>query len=436
MGKMRLFQSRFKDRTTGEMRSTPKWYLDFRDHLHRRQRIVAGDSETAADVFRKMIEQRLIEIAHREEPDREMDTWLMSLPPTTLSTLGRIGLIDAQRYVTSAVPLSKHLQDFRQWLAETPIPRRGRKRTLKTVRATCDNLDRVVEKCGFQAWADMTPAKVQWYLGTLTDTIKQQTQNTYMTALKMFSGWMVATGRAGCSDFTKFMDNLLLIKVTDATVVRGLDPDEARQLIEATAKEPFRYGLSGVDRAIRYLFSMESGLRVREMRSLTVGDFDFDEEHPYEWRKPAVRLAGKFVKNRLAVELPLRRDRAEQLRAWFANRKATAPAFTLPPNTKTARMIRRDLKAAGIKAKDKAGRVVNFHSLRHTLGNLLDNAGNVSLRARKELMRHSLADITIGRYTDPVPLTERRNIVERMPELPWPGVANETQEVQKAEKVG
>ncbi|MDA1166324.1 MAG: tyrosine-type recombinase/integrase [Planctomycetota bacterium] len=49
-------------------------------------------------------------------------------------------------------------------------------------------------------------------------------------------------------------------------------------------------------------------------------------------------------------------------------------------------MLKRNLEAAGIPYQDKAGRFLDFHSLRHTFGTNLARAG-VAPKVAQELMR-------------------------------------------------
>ena len=62
----------------------------------------------------------------------------------------------------------------------------------------------------------------------------------------------------------------------------------------------------------------------------------------------------------------IRPEFADQLAAFVADRDPFEPIFKLPYRTNSARMLRGDLEAAGIAYKDDAGRVADFHALRHT----------------------------------------------------------------------
>jgi hypothetical protein len=62
------------------------------------------------------------------------------------------------------------------------------------------------------------------------------------------------------------------------------------------------------------------------------------------------------------------------------------------------RNMKKDLKAAGIPARDECGLVVDVHALRHTFGTLLARGG-VTPRVTQELLRHSDPRLTANAYT-------------------------------------
>jgi len=61
-------------------------------------------------------------------------------------------------------------------------------------------------------------------------------------------------------------------------------------------------------------------------------------------------------------------------------------------------MIKADLQAAGIPYIDAAGKVADFHSLRHTFITNLAMSG-VHPRIAQALARHSSIELTMNRYT-------------------------------------
>ncbi|MFA5239685.1 MAG: tyrosine-type recombinase/integrase [Phycisphaerae bacterium] len=85
------------------------------------------------------------------------------------------------------------------------------------------------------------------------------------------------------------------------------------------------------------------------------------------------------------------------------------------PN-KAAKMMRKDLEAAGIVYKDDADRFVDFHSLRHTFISNLTQSG-ASPKIAQSLARHSTIGLTMDTYTH-VGLYDERAALDSLPVLP------------------
>ena len=68
-----------------------------------------------------------------------------------------------------------------------------------------------------------------------------------------------------------------------------------------------------------------------------------------------------------------------------------------------------------LSARDDAGRVVDFHALRHTCGTWLAAAG-VHPKVAQSIMRHSSIELTMSRYTHTLQGQEA-NAVEALPDL-------------------
>ncbi len=85
------------------------------------------------------------------------------------------------------------------------------------------------------------------------------------------------------------------------------------------------------------------------------------------------------------------------------------------PN-KAAKMMRKDLEAAGITYRDEASRVADFHALRHTFISNLTRSG-VSPKIAQSLARHSTIGLTMDTYTH-IGLYDERTALDSLPELP------------------
>ena len=116
---------------------------------------------------------------------------------------------------------------------------------------------------------------------------------------------------------------------------------------------------------------------------------------------------------------PIRREFAEQLATFVADRDPSEPIFKLPYRTNIARMLRGDLEAAGIAYRDAAGRVVDFHTLRHTFVSILARGG-VAPKMAMDLARHSDIKLTLARYSHTV-LADRASALDALPSLDTPG---------------
>ncbi len=104
-----------------------------------------------------------------------------------------------------------------------------------------------------------------------------------------------------------------------------------------------------------------------------------------------------YTKNGQTATLTIQSDLANDLAAFVAPLPLGTPVFPLPANG--AKMLRVELKAAGIPYCDASGLFFDFHSLRCQTATLADAAG-VSPRVVQKLMRHSSLELT-GRYTRP-----------------------------------
>ena len=89
------------------------------------------------------------------------------------------------------------------------------------------------------------------------------------------------------------------------------------------------------------------------------------------------------------------------------------PVFNLPDKANKA--FDRDCAAAKIPKRDGAGRVMNFHCLRHTFGTLLARSG-VSLQVAQRAMRHSTPALTSNVYMH-LGLIDVAGAVDKLPAI-------------------
>lgn len=194
---------------------------------------------------------------------------------------------------------------------------------------------------------------------------------------------------------------------------RAFSPEELVQLLTTAETRPRpHYGIAGPDRAALYLLGAATGFRCAELARLTPGHFDLDGD------VPMVRLSGRGpagkTKNGKSADQPLPPVVTDRLRTYLAGRPKTLQLWPGGWARQGAKMIRRDMAAAGIPVLvgDEAA---DFHSLRHSYTSLLAQVAPV--KVTQELARHSTPTLTIGRYAH----AGMREKAEAVALLPLPG---------------
>lgn len=169
---------------------------------------------------------------------------------------------------------------------------------------------------------------------------------------------------------------------------RALTDDEIHRLVEAAGSSTRGFRMPGPCRALCYRTAIETGLRVSELRSLTVAQLDT--------RNRMIHVRGGATKNRRSASCPISRALADDLRDWFADSLPTMQAFPMPSGHAAA-MLRADLTDADIPYRDDHGRVADFHALRHTTATRCATH-NIPMAATQRVMRHSTIDLTARYY--------------------------------------
>jgi integrase len=404
---MRLFKRTYKDRN-GNPRTSRKWYLEWRDD-QRVCRMPGFLSDRATRELGRNIERLLERRVSHEPLDVPMTRWIESLPNAMRITLVRYGLIDGRRHAAS-MGLAEHVEDFASALT-------AKGNTGKYVELTKARVLRIVNGCGFTFWSDVKPGAIESFLADLRAGsaerrgVSVQTSNYHLAAFKSFCRWMVQDRRASESPIAHLRP--LKADADRRHTRRALSLAELRTLLQTTHGAPERYGMTGPERAMLYRLAVESGLRANELRSLTRSSFDVKSE------EPTVTVQAGYSKRRREDTLPLRPATAEMLREMLATKAPAAPAFSMPKRDRVVVMLRADLSAARaawfdkaptpagreerersdfLTYRDVAGRVADFHALRHTFISMLAASG-VHPKTAQSLARHSTITLTLDRYT-------------------------------------
>ena len=225
--------------------------------------------------------------------------------------------------------------------------------------------------------------------------------NNYVACLKQFGQWGVERWRWAVNPFASLKN--LNVEANRKKVRRALTVPELRKSIEAAKvrgvqkyAENHRGGKPGVieklrrlgaERAVVYEVAASTGLRLNELKTLEWQHVNLD-------RAPAaITVAAEHTKSKRTDIILLPEGAADRLMDW-RHRKVeelgTSPSLrerVFCISRRITPQFKKDCEFAGIPLTDEAGRVVDFHSLRHTYAQLLVNGG-VHPRVAQTMLRH------------------------------------------------
>ena len=269
--------------------------------------------------------------------------------------LAKVGIVD-RFAVQRKRPIAEHVKDW-----ATSLKASGRSDvyiTLKTKRVSD-----IAESCSFAFSADIQAEAIEQFLHELRTTQGRsiQTANDWLQAFRQWIRWMIANQRLDHDPLTRLKPGNVRLDVRRR---RGeLSVDEVAKLLAITKAQTAFRGISGPDRSMLYSAALGTGFRVSELASLTPKHFNLDAI------PPLVILHAGNSKNRQGATQPIAQWLADDLRDFLKGRK---PNVRIWPGTwleKGAKMIYRDLEAAGIPREIDSPdgvEVRDFHSLRNT----------------------------------------------------------------------
>ncbi len=330
---------------------------------------------------------------------------------------------DERRTINAKAPIATALRDFSDMLT-------AKGNTARHVHETTHDVERGAAAAGWSTLGSIDLAGASRVLANLAkvDGLGPRTLNRIRAACRCFTKWLTLAGKLAADPLlplAPFKDG------EGARVSRRAASDaEIVALLRSTAKAPPMGRMSGPLRSLLYHVATETGLRRRELRSLTPSSFTLGTE-------PHVRIAAAYSKRRREDIIPLRADFAATLRQAMRGLPPTAPLFHLGQNP--AALLRRDLERARdewIKAGataaertarirsdflsyiDRDGRRLDMHALRHSFVSRLARA-NVPPRVAQKLARHSTITLTMNVYTH-LDASAPRDAIESLPRLRAP----------------
>jgi integrase len=296
------------------------------------------------------------------------------------------GLIPAKAMRDAAQEsLTKHLRDFIGDL-------RAKGRNAQYIAEFENRMELLMEQCGWHLLQDVTADSfVKW---RSEHKKAAKTLNEYLASAKGLLNWMTKQGRIAANPLAVVQKTETRGKEVRAR--RAYTDDEIQALLNVAGK-----------RRIVYLMAVLTGIRHGELKALRWSDINLSAE------KPSVTVRASVSKNHKQACLPLHPVLLADL-ASYRPENISSGDLVFGKMVPRSDLFLEHLKAAEITKRDSEGRVVDFHSFRHTFCTLLHRAG-VPMREAMELMRHNDARLTMSIYADSS-LFALRPAVEK---LPW-----------------
>ncbi len=357
------------------------WYIDYKTTEGTRKRIKAFKDKQATT-----------QLAAKLEKEAE---------------LAEAGVIDHFKKYRKT-PLLQHAEDFKSSLINKGT-------TEKQAQQVYNRTTAILKGCGFVYMGDIQASRIQRYLAQRRkDGLGIRSSNFYLQAIKQFCRWLVADRRIADNP----IEYLKGQTVIDERKRRALTLDETSRLLDATLKGPKHHSLTAKARYMLYLTALNTGLRASELASLTWQSLDLNTI------EPTITVMAGYTKNRKEALLPLREDVAGLLKQWQDDSRfePTDKVFAGFNPQKGAAILRQDLKAAKIPYQDEAGRVADFHALRHSFITNVVKSG-ATVKESQVLARHSKVELTLGVYTH-IGISDERRALDKMPTLTSPATKN------------
>ena len=355
---------------------------------------------------------------------------------------GEVGLTRENR-LSLECPIHKHVDDYIKHLSDE-------NRSTKHISERKRVLNSILRNCKIQTLNDLTSDKISTYLRELKKkrTKKQEADQTpleelsagtktqHRRAIHAFAEWCLHTSprrltenpissvpkpngtpeRLRRAESEQNLKHLLkvaskrpLIEAQTVKINRGKKGKEGRTA-NLKPNSIKRFKMIGRERSLLYETAIKTGLRQSELRRLQVKDLNLESNNP----SFSVQASHNY-KNKTPIQLPLSNDHAKRLSEWIKDtqKNANDHVFYVPkaPN----KILRRDLKAAGIEYKNDENKYFDFHAFRYCTDTYLTKAG-IPITVIMLFMRHKTVKLSMLTYSDPK-FQEIRKALPHLPKL-------------------
>lgn len=292
------------------------------------------------------------------------------------------GMIDTQQERLAEIkqsPIDEHVDAFATSISE---------RSGDYVRHTMSRLKKIVAGAGITSLEGITSSTVTEYLRKLRKQKKlgPRTYNHYLQAIDAFCNFCVPE-RLAANPLVR--TERLNVEVDIRHQRRALKEEEFGKLIQSARDSGISIQrFSGEQRARIYTISYFTGLRQKELASLTLRSFDLKSD------PPTVTVEAASSKHRKKDVLPLHPELVTMLKAWLQGLKPLQKLFPGLERKKAWLMVKRDLERVGIPYKTEDG-IADFHAAgRHTHITGLFRGG-VAAHEVQKLARHACITTTM-----------------------------------------
>jgi len=280
--------------------------------------------------------------------------------------------------------IMEHIADYEKSLE---------KRTAKYRKLVVSRVKLVVETAKFKSLADVTAYSAEAAIQEISreQDSGHQTFNHYVDACNAFGNWLKRKAKRVAVNPFDGIDKLNAQEDVRHPR-RALTAKEFSQLVKSARSSNISIQCyDGETRARIYIMSYLTGLRRKELASLTPTSFSLDEN------QPILTVEAAYSKHRRRDKLPLHPELVNMLRLWLVDVDQEQPLFPKLAKRRTWKMVKLDLERVGIPYETPDG-IADFHAAgRHTyITELLRNGA--SLVETRELARHSDIKMTM-KYT-------------------------------------
>ncbi len=341
-------------------------------------------------------------------PDKEVSRQKAAMLQTLVEQI-KLGLAhpnDLERALGKTITgeLEQMASDFGNSLAAKENTKKHNAQTLKRIRSS-------LVDCGIVSISDLGDPKLEIKLCNYfaKKEFGSRTINHYLQALSSFATWLMKQKLLIHNPFACIPRRNPQLDVRRKR--RALSSRDIRLLIKtAYASHRIVQGYAGATRGLLYTMAAFTGLRRRELASLTPHSFNLDS------KPPTLTVEATASKHRKPDQLPLHESLIPIIRLAIEGLGSGETLFLGLARKKTYSMIVSDLKEAEIDYQTQDG-YADFHCLRHTYITNLATSG-IPLVVVKELARHSDIRMTM-KYTH-VGLEDQDKAVNQLPKLDLP----------------